>query len=77
MVRIRAGTVTVLVDQAPLLDQCDRLTTVLDIDPKRIGQIGGGKTTPAPHSGEALWRILARRWVGLTAAAYGRDASDR
>jgi hypothetical protein len=35
----------VLADGAPLMDQWrERLTTVLDIDPAQVGQLGGGKT---------------------------------
>jgi superfamily II DNA or RNA helicase len=43
----------VLVDRAPLIDQWrGRLTTALDIGPKRIGQIGGGKPS---RPGSSTW----------------------
>lgn len=51
----------VLVDRAPLMDQWrDRLTTVLDIDSKQIGQIGGGKTKPTGHIDLAMIQTVAR-----------------
>ncbi|WP_319462004.1 TOTE conflict system archaeo-eukaryotic primase domain-containing protein [Micromonospora sp. RTP1Z1] len=51
----------VLVDRAPLMDQWrERLTTVLDIDSKRIGQIGGGKTKPTGVIDLAMMQTVAR-----------------
>jgi superfamily II DNA or RNA helicase len=51
----------VLVDRSPLMDQWrERLTEVLDIDPKRIGQIGGGKTKPTGVIDLAMMQTVAR-----------------
>jgi superfamily II DNA or RNA helicase len=51
----------VLVDRAPLMDQWrERLTAVLDIDPSRIGQIGGGKTKPTGVIDLAMMQTVAR-----------------
>lgn len=51
----------VLVDRAPLMDQWrERITTALDIDPKQIGQIGGGKTKPTGVIDLAMMQTVAR-----------------
>ncbi len=51
----------VLVDRAPLMDQWrERLTTVLDIDPGQIGQLGGGKTRPTGVIDLAMMQTVAR-----------------
>jgi superfamily II DNA or RNA helicase len=51
----------VLVDRAPLMDQWrERLTTVLDIDPGQVGQIGGGKTKPTGVIDLAMMQTVAR-----------------
>lgn len=38
----------------------DRLTTVLDLDPKQIGQIGGGKTKPIGYIDLAMIQTVVR-----------------
>jgi superfamily II DNA or RNA helicase len=51
----------VLVDRAPLMDQWrERLTTVLNIDPSQVGQIGGGKTKPTGIIDLAMMQTVAR-----------------
>ena len=51
----------VLVDRAPLMDQWrERLTTVLDLDPTQIGQLGGGKTKLIGVVDLAMMQTVAR-----------------
>ncbi|MCW6006897.1 DEAD/DEAH box helicase [Micromonospora sp. CPCC 205371] len=51
----------VLVDRAPLMDQWrERITTVLDLDAKQVGQIGGGKTKPTGVIDLAMMQTVAR-----------------
>jgi len=51
----------ILVDRAPLMDQWrERITTMLDIDPAQVGQIGGGKTRPSGVIDVAMMQTVAR-----------------
>lgn len=58
----------VLVDRTPLMDQWrERIAAMLDVDPKQVGQIGGGKTKPTGVIDLAMMQTLARM----------EDAADR
>jgi superfamily II DNA or RNA helicase len=58
----------VLVDRTPLMDQWrERIAAMLDITPKLVGQIGGGKTKPTGVIDLAMMQTLARM----------EDAADR
>jgi len=63
----------VIVDRKPLMEQWrDRLVTHLDLDPKQIGQLGGGRAKATGVVDVAMIQSLARRddLAELT-AAYG------
>lgn len=52
----------VIVDRKPLVEQwCDRLVTHLDLKPKQIGQLGGGRAKPRGVVDLAMVQSLARR----------------
>lgn len=52
----------VIVDRKPLVEQWrDRLVTHLDLKPKQIGQLGGGRTKPRGLVDVAMVQSLARR----------------
>lgn len=60
----RAVNTLVLVHRQQLLDQwVARLSTFLDIDPKQIGRIGGGKHKPTGMIDVALLQSLCRKGV--------------
>ncbi len=51
----------VLVDRAPLMEQWrERIAAMLDVDPRQVGQIGGGKTKPTGVIDLAMMQTLAR-----------------
>jgi superfamily II DNA or RNA helicase len=60
----RAANTLVLVHRQQLLDQwISRLALFLDLDPKQIGQIGGGKRRPTGRLDVALLQSLCRKGV--------------
>jgi superfamily II DNA or RNA helicase len=60
----RAANTLVLVHRQQLLDQwINRLALFLDLDPKQIGQIGGGKRRPTGRLDVALMQSLCRKNV--------------
>ena len=60
----RAVNTLVLVHRQQLLDQwVNRLSLFLDLDPKQIGQIGGGKRRPTGRLDVALLQSLCRKGV--------------
>jgi superfamily II DNA or RNA helicase len=63
----------VIVDRKPLMEQWrDRLVTHLDLDPKQIGQLGGGRARATGIVDVAMIQSLARRDdLAELAAAYG------
>jgi superfamily II DNA or RNA helicase len=63
----------VLVDRAPLLAQWrERITAVLDIDPSRVGQIGGGKTRLTGIIDLAMLQTVSRMDdAGTRLSGYG------
>ena len=68
----------VLVDREPLVDQWrERLVTLLDLDPKQIGQVGGGRNKQTGIVDVAMVQSLARREdiAGIT-SGYGLVVVD-
>jgi superfamily II DNA or RNA helicase len=64
MIAQRAVNTLVLVHRQQLLDQwVSRLSLFLDLDPKQIGQIGGGKRRPTGRLDVALIQSLCRKDV--------------
>jgi superfamily II DNA or RNA helicase len=63
----------VIVDRKPLMEQWrDRLVTHLDLNPKQIGQLGGGRTKATGVVDVAMVQSLARRDdLRELTAAYG------
>jgi len=60
----RGANTLILVHRRQLLDQwVDRLSTFLGLDPKDIGQIGGGKRKPSGIVDVALIQSLSRKGV--------------
>jgi superfamily II DNA or RNA helicase len=78
MIAHRARNVLVLVHRRELLTQwVERLKTFLDIDPKAIGVIGGGKRKPTGVIDVALIQSLVhRREVSDLVADYGHMIID-
>ena len=74
----RGVNTLVLVHRQQLMDQwIARLSTFLDIDPKRIGRIGGGKHKPTGFIDVALLQSLCQRGiVDDVVAEYGHLVVD-
>ena len=60
----RGANTLVMVHRRQLLDQwIERLSTVLDIDPTKIGQIGGGKRNPTGIIDVAIIQSLSKKGI--------------
>ena len=78
LVAARACSTLVLVHRQPLLDQwVAQLSLFLGIEPKEIGQIGGGKKTGKGHLDVAMVQSLVRKdSVSDIVAGYGHVIVD-
>jgi len=78
MIAERGVSTLILVDRKPLLEQWkQRLSQFLDIDPKLIGQIGGGKNRPTGSIDLATIQTLNRKGVvNDVVANYGHLIVD-
>lgn len=78
LVAARACSTLVLVHRRPLLDQwLAQLSVFLGIEPKDIGQIGGGKREPTGHVDVAMIQSLVRKGsVNDLIAGYGHVIVD-
>jgi superfamily II DNA or RNA helicase len=78
LVAIRKTSTLILVHRKPLLDQwIGQLTLFLGIDPKKIGQIGAGKTKPNGRLDVAMVQSLVRKGsVSDLVAGYGQVIQD-
>ncbi|MEO6324282.1 MAG: DEAD/DEAH box helicase family protein [Thermoanaerobaculia bacterium] len=78
LVAVRARSTLVLVHRQPLLDQwVARLSLFLGIDPKEIGQLGGGKRRPNGRLDVAMIQSLVRgESVEDIVASYGHVIVD-
>ena len=78
LVARRARSTLVLVHRTQLLDQwITQLSIFLDLQPKEIGQIGGGKHKPNGHLDVAMIQSLVRRdKIDDAVASYGQVIVD-
>lgn len=78
IIAARACSTLILVHRRQLMDQwVARLSAFLDIDPKRIGVIGGGKRKPTGQIDVALIQSLVRKGeVSDVVANYGQLIVD-
>lgn len=78
LIGARKTSTLVLVHRKPLLDQwISQLSRFLDIDPKLIGQIGGGKHKPTGTLDVAMLQTLAdARVLDDFVANYGQVIVD-
>lgn len=78
LVADRGRSTLILVHRTQLLDQwITQLSVFLNIDPKRIGQIGGGKRSPNGRLDVAMIQSLVRRGnVDAAVADYGHVIVD-
>ena len=74
----RGVNTLVLVHRKQLMDQwCERLASFLDVDPKRIGRIGGGTGKPTGVVDVAMLQSLVRKGVvSDLVAGYGHLVVD-
>ncbi|MFH1278917.1 MAG: DEAD/DEAH box helicase family protein [Candidatus Eisenbacteria bacterium] len=78
LVAQRARSTMILVHRTPLLDQwITQLSTFLDLNPKEIGQIGGGKRKPNGSLDVAMIQSLVRHdRIDDIVATYGQVIVD-
>jgi superfamily II DNA or RNA helicase len=74
----RGVTALILVHRKQLMDQwCERLATFLDLEPKRIGRIGGGAGKPTGIVDVAMIQSLVRKGeVSDVVSRYGHLVVD-